>query len=116
MHDPFTVLGVSEDAGDAEIRRRYLALVRDYPPDRAPERFREYRAAYEALSDERKRLEMTLLHTNAAALSRLRMAALHAASPGSSRATKQTVAALLAVGITRAVTDERQPGEEAGGR
>jgi hypothetical protein len=59
---------------------------------------------------------MTLLHTNAAALARLRMAALHAASPGSSRATKQAVAALLAEGITRAVADERQPGEEAGGR
>jgi hypothetical protein len=115
MRDPFTVLGVNEDAGDAEIRRRYLALVRDYPPDRAPDRFREYRAAYEALSDERKRLERTLLHTNTAALSRLRMAALTAASPVSSRPTKQTVAALLAEGITRYATDER-PGEEAGGR
>ena len=50
MRDPFTVLGVSEDAGDAEIRRRYLALVRDFPPDRDPDRFREYRAAYDALS------------------------------------------------------------------
>ena len=53
MRDPFTVLGVDETAGDAEIRSRYLALVRDFPPDRAPDRFREYRAAYEALSDER---------------------------------------------------------------
>ena len=69
MRDPFTVLGVDEAADDAEIRRRYLALVRDFPPDRAPERFREYRAAYEALSDERKRLEMTLLGTNTIALS-----------------------------------------------
>ncbi|HTR15491.1 MAG TPA: DnaJ domain-containing protein [Acetobacteraceae bacterium] len=105
MRDPFTVLGVDESAGDAEIRRRYLALVRDFPPDHAPDRFREYRAAYEALSDERKRLEMTLLHTNAAALSRLSMAAVHAASPGSSRPTKQTLAALLAEGIMRTVTD-----------
>jgi len=55
MRDPFTVLGVAEDADDAEIRRRYLALVRDFPPDRDPDRFREYRAAYDALSDERKR-------------------------------------------------------------
>jgi len=35
MRDPFTVLGVGESAGDAEIRRRYLALVRGFPPDRA---------------------------------------------------------------------------------
>ena len=105
MRDPFTVLGVDEDAGDAEIRRRYLALVRDFPPDRAPDRFREYRAAYEAVSDERKRLETKLLRTNEAALSRLRLAALHAAVPGTSRATKRTVAALLAEGIMRTATD-----------
>jgi DnaJ-class molecular chaperone len=105
MRDPFTVLGVAEDAGDAEIRRRYLALVRDFPPDRAPDRFLEYRAAYEALSDERKRLETKLLHTNAAALSRLSMAALQGASAGSGRATKRTVTALLTEGIMRAATD-----------
>ena len=93
-----------------EIRRRYLALVRDFPPDRAPERFLEYRAAYEALSDERKRLEMTLLGTNTIALSRLCTVALLAASPGSSRASKQAVAALLAEGIMRTVTDKRPPG------
>jgi curved DNA-binding protein CbpA len=107
MRDPFTVLGVDEDAGDAEIRRRYLALVRDFPPDRAPDRFRDYRAAYEALSDERKRLETKLLRTNEAALSRLTVAALRASpsAPMTARATKRTVAALLADGITRIVTD-----------
>jgi curved DNA-binding protein CbpA len=105
MRDPFTVLGVTEDAGDAEIRRRYLALVRDFPPDRAPDRFREYRAAYDALSDERKRLETKLLHTNEAAMARLNSAALGAAAPGSARPSKQTVAALLTEGIMRTVTD-----------
>lgn len=102
MRDPFTVLGVDEAADDAEIRRRYLALVRAFPPDREPERFQDYRAAYEALSDERKRLEMKLLRTNEAALSRLGMTALHAASPLSARGTKRTVAALLAEGIMQA--------------
>jgi DnaJ-class molecular chaperone len=101
MSDPFTVLGVDETADDAAIRRRYLALVRDFPPDQAPERFQEYRAAYEALSDERKRLEMTLLRTNQAALARLRAAALATGSPGSGRATKRTVMALLAEGLAR---------------
>ncbi|MFL5253483.1 MAG: DnaJ domain-containing protein [Rhodopila sp.] len=105
MPDPFTVLGVAEDAGDTEIRRRYLALVREFPPDRAPDRFREYRAAYDALIDERKRLAAKLLHTNEAALSRLTAAALQAASSGSERATKQTVAALLGEGIMRTLTD-----------
>ena len=105
MRDPFTVLGVDESAGDAEIRRRYLALVRDFPPDRAPDRFREYRAAYEALSDERGRLEANLLRTNEAALARLSMAAFQTAPPGASRATMGTVTALLAAGIMRAATD-----------
>ncbi len=106
MRDPFTVLGVDEAADDAEIRRRYLALVREFPPDREPERFQEYRAAYEALSDERKRLEMTLLRTNEAALSRLSMAALHAASPLAARAAKRTVAALIAEGIMQVATEK----------
>jgi DnaJ-class molecular chaperone len=116
MRDPFTDLGVSEDADDAEIRRRYLALVRDFPPDRAPDRFQECRAAYEALADERSRLAMKLLHTNTAALSRLSMAALQDAPPGQARATRQAVAALLAEGILRSATDERRPEGDAGGR
>ena len=109
MRDPFTILGVADDADDGEIRRRYLALVRESPPDRAPERFQELRAAYDALSDERKRLETKLLHTNAAALTRLSMGALRAASdhaPSGAqapRATRQTVAALLAEGIAAAL-------------
>jgi hypothetical protein len=104
--DPFTVLGVDETADDSEIRARYLALVREFPPDRAPDRFRDYRAAYEALSDERKRLEMTLVRTNEAALSRLNMAVLREAAPLSARASKKTLMTLLAEGLKHA--SERQ--------
>ena len=39
MNDPYETLGLSPDAGESEIRRRYLELVREFPPDRAPERF-----------------------------------------------------------------------------
>ncbi len=59
--DPFSVLGVDKDAGDDEIKRRYLALVRDFPPDREPERFQTYRAAFKALHTERRRLAAKLL-------------------------------------------------------
>ena len=44
MRDPFTVLGVTDEADDAEIRRRYLALVREIlslPPAR-PSASRSY--------------------------------------------------------------------------
>lgn len=49
--DPFTVLGLSRDAGEAEVRARYLELVKQYPPEREPEKFRAIRAAFEAAKD-----------------------------------------------------------------
>lgn len=51
ISDPFVILGVAADAGEEEIRVRYLKLVREFPPERDPERFREIRAAYEAVRD-----------------------------------------------------------------
>jgi hypothetical protein len=46
--DPFALLGVSQDADEAKVRTRYLELVKQYPPERDPEKFREIRAAFEA--------------------------------------------------------------------
>ena len=102
MNDPFTILGVGEDAGDDQIKQRYLALVRAFPPDREPERFEAYRAAYEALRDQRKRLEAKLLQTNDTALLRLKLHFLAPSKAVSGRATKATVSALLVEGIDRA--------------
>lgn len=49
--DPFSILGVSSEASEAEVRARYLELVRQFPPDTAPEEFRKIRWAYEAAKD-----------------------------------------------------------------
>jgi len=49
--DPFTILGVSANADHAEVRARYLELVKQFPPEREPEKFREVRAAFEAVQD-----------------------------------------------------------------
>jgi hypothetical protein len=49
--DPFETLGVPRNASEAEVRARYLELVRQFPPEREPSRFREIRAAFEAASD-----------------------------------------------------------------
>jgi curved DNA-binding protein CbpA len=57
MNDPYETLGLAPDADEAQIRRRYLELVRESPPDRAPERFAEVHAAYEALRDPARRME-----------------------------------------------------------
>jgi DnaJ-class molecular chaperone len=60
MADPYDMLGVSRDSSEADIRRRYLELVRQYPPDRAAERFTEIHQAYEKLRDPVVRLDSKL--------------------------------------------------------
>jgi curved DNA-binding protein CbpA len=67
MTDPFEILGVSHQASEAEVRRRYLELVREFPPDRAPEKFAEIRAAFDAVRDPLARFERQLfsLHSDA---------------------------------------------------
>ena len=66
MLDPYDVLGLGRDASDSDIRRRYLELVREFPPDRAPERFTAVHEAYEALRDPARRLESQLFQTETA--------------------------------------------------
>jgi DnaJ-domain-containing protein 1 len=60
MSDPYEVLGIDPACGDAEIRRRYLELVRQFPPDQHPERFAAVREAYEQLRDPVLRLKAKL--------------------------------------------------------
>jgi curved DNA-binding protein CbpA len=51
MSDPWEVLGLSGECDDETIRRRYLELVRQFPPEQNPERFAAIREAYECLRD-----------------------------------------------------------------
>ena len=55
MLDPFAVLGLEPNAAPEEIRRRYLELIRQHPPERDPDRFAEIHAAYGLASDPIKR-------------------------------------------------------------
>lgn len=66
MPTPHETLGVPSTATAAEVRSRYLQLVREFPPDRAPERFAEIRAAFDELRDPGPQLERRVLalHTN----------------------------------------------------
>src|SRR4051812_32176169 len=57
MNDPFEVLGLPPHADEAEVRRRYLELIREFSPERAPERFAAIRAAYDQVRDPARRLE-----------------------------------------------------------
>lgn len=49
--DPFQVLGIPIDASEETVRSRYLELVKKYPPEREPEKFRQIQIAYEAARD-----------------------------------------------------------------
>lgn len=57
--DPYAVLGVAPEAGEAEIHDAYRRLAKRYHPDLNPDpgaesRFKEIAAAYEALSRKEK--------------------------------------------------------------
>jgi hypothetical protein len=53
--NPYHLLGISEIAGDEEIRSAYLEAIKASPPERDAERFAELTRAYESIKDERAR-------------------------------------------------------------
>jgi len=61
MRDPYTVLGVSKGASEAEIKSAYRRLAKKLHPDankhdpKAASRFAELNAAYEIVGDDKKR-------------------------------------------------------------
>ncbi|MGE5506680.1 MAG: DnaJ C-terminal domain-containing protein [Actinomycetota bacterium] len=61
MRDPYDILGVPKTAGEAEIRKAFRKLAKEWHPDMKPgdktaeARFREINAAYDLLSDKDKR-------------------------------------------------------------
>lgn len=71
--DPWKVLGITYDASDDEVRQAYLALVREFPPDREPVEFAKIREAYDLLKDSvgRCKLRMDFLDPNQAVTSLL---------------------------------------------
>ncbi|HMP83979.1 MAG TPA: DnaJ domain-containing protein, partial [Verrucomicrobiota bacterium] len=68
--DYYETLGVSRNAGDADIKKAFRKLAREYHPDvakdkkKAEEKFKEINEAYEVLSDPAKRKKYDQLGAN----------------------------------------------------
>jgi curved DNA-binding protein CbpA len=60
MTDPYALFQLPPESDDETIRRRYLELVKQHPPERDPERFAAVRSAYEQLRDLDTRLRHRL--------------------------------------------------------
>lgn len=58
--DPYEVLGISEKASDAEIKRARRKLVLKYPNEAFPERAQEINKAYQLLIEPEKRRQVDL--------------------------------------------------------
>jgi curved DNA-binding protein CbpA len=59
--DPYRVLGVDSRATADDVRQAYFRLVRRYPPEAHPDKFKAVRAAYETLRSPLRRAELSLL-------------------------------------------------------
>jgi len=71
MTSPYQLLGVTELSADVEIKQAYLQQVKDNPPDRDQQRFRQIQQAYKTIKDSECRLKYALFHLPEADFERL---------------------------------------------
>lgn len=66
MPNPYETLGLDPAAADdAAVRRRYLDLTREFPPEHHPAKSAAVRAAYDALKDADARARYRLFDAGA---------------------------------------------------
>ncbi len=86
MYDPFLTLGLDCSSDTESILTRYLELVRQFPPEREPQKAAEIRAAYDAIRDPVGRLQNILFEfrsteTIGELIAEARQASAHARLP-----------------------------------
>ena len=57
LMNPFDVLGVDETASDADVKKAYFQMVRQFTPEKHAEQFKQIREAYDLLKEPSRRLE-----------------------------------------------------------
>lgn len=55
MNNFYEILQISQEADAKAIKRGYAKLIRQFPPEKEPEKYREIREAYDTLKDEKTR-------------------------------------------------------------
>jgi len=60
MKTPFEILQIDHESDDEAIRKGYLAMVQQFPPERFPDEFQRVRAAYESIKTEKARIALAL--------------------------------------------------------
>lgn len=60
MSHPYVTLGLPETAADADVREAYVRLLRQYPPESAPDVFQQISDAYNAIKSEEDRATIRL--------------------------------------------------------
>lgn len=60
MKSPFEILNIPERCTDEEAKAAYLERIRQYPPERFPDQFKEIKNAYDAVKTERGRIAVRL--------------------------------------------------------
>jgi curved DNA-binding protein CbpA len=58
--NPYKILDILRDASDVEIKKAYFKKIREFPPEKDPEKFKEIRAAYEQIRSSASRAEADL--------------------------------------------------------
>ncbi len=95
MISAFDILGVDSNTSDEAVRKAYLQKIREYPPERFPETFKDVRQAFDAIATQKLRLAYRLFSQNTPSASFLAEKALKTEKPGV-RPTKDMFLALLA--------------------
>ncbi|OHX36321.1 molecular chaperone DnaJ [Methylomonas sp. LWB] len=105
MISPYQMLGVSEQAADADIKQAYLQRVKDNPPDRDAARFRQIQEAFEAIKDQDCRLRHALFHVPHVDFDALLMQAFGQPRIGGTMATDDFLKLLSTLSIEKSLAE-----------